>query len=498
MHPFLEEKVELQKDNSYKRIMRGGKTEEVPIIMYLDKKVLPDSGLLQRLLDISRLSPVKKIVTFPDLGVKERLKLISGVAIATEGVFIPTLSYASNCGMSLLKTPLTMKDFNDRLLDLLFDRIRSAVPLSLSPKISSRELACILAEGSSWIMRKNDMDHSESRYIENNGNMFSSYKIDPELILRSMPKTSILAGIYNLGIHGGGRHFIDLLMVDKIIDPKACNAFGLSKNQILIMTHRGSGWLGMVIYRYYAHRSYRGNSPFILPLMLAEKIPFHFSTLNNLSDFKTRWRYYFSRQRFMPILTRSHEGERSLLAMNACMNYGYASGTAIAVKIRDCLRSIFKDRKINVSYVYDTSHSSIQKEIIDGQELWIHRNDVCKVLPPSRIPKDSVFKTTGYPIIKPGSDRSSSYICVGGEGALESLYSIEQGTAYNMQQPDAKREDSLNVSPEITRLYRYNLSMVEKLTHISDQAIEKTVEIAVANDLAKPIASLRPIAVLKR
>ncbi len=49
--------------------------------------------------------------------------------------------------------------------------------------------------------------------------------------------------------------------------------------------------------------------------------------------------------------------------------------------------------------LYDAPHNGIWRERIGAQSLWVHRHNAVRVTPPSRLPADNVYQTTGHPVL---------------------------------------------------------------------------------------------------
>jgi len=57
-----------------------------------------------------------------------------------------------------------------------------------------------------------------------------------------------------LGTLGGGNHFAELQMVDKVLDAMAFKLFGLGKQQLVVLVHSGSRGSGESILRSYVEQ----------------------------------------------------------------------------------------------------------------------------------------------------------------------------------------------------------------------------------------------------
>jgi tRNA-splicing ligase RtcB len=77
-------------------------------------------------------------------------------------------------------------------------------------------------------------------YTEENGCIKN---VDPSFV----SKKAIERGLDQVGTLGSGNHFIEIDYVEEIFDENIATAYGLLKNQIVILIHTGSRGLGYQI-----------------------------------------------------------------------------------------------------------------------------------------------------------------------------------------------------------------------------------------------------------
>jgi len=143
--------------------------------------------------------------------------------------------------------------------------------------------------------------------------------------------------------------------------------------------------------------------------------------------------------------------------------------------------------------IYDAPHNGVWRERIGEQYLWIHRHNAARVTPPSRLPAGSIYRDTGHPVLLPGSERTSSYLCAGGEGAADTLHSAGHGAGHAVQ----ALARPLDKAARFTRVYRYGSSSVEQRPQLDDNGVDRVLRALVSHDIARPVARLRPLGVLK-
>lgn len=470
----------------------------VPVKIYSSNEVDLEAEVTAELMKLSSLdSAAKYIVALPDVHLKPLLESPSSTAVALKDVFSLTLSSPSqNCGMSLLRTSLNINDINDKFLDDLFTEFRNNIPITRNEfRLAPDELIQVLLKGSSWVVDKYELDPAILDHIEENGSLYTNEDPDPEMVLGAIPRSLYDFGRKGFGIIGGGNHFLELQVVEDIIDTAICEKFQLRKNQIVVMFHTGSDAFGALIGRYFAHRK-RALGKF-QKKFLRQKALFHLHSSKSLSNIRERWMYYFTGRVHISIPMCSDEGHRCMLSVKASANYGYANRTAIVAAVKRSFESVLNSKGFHLSILYDLSHNSIFEEEIDGEKLWVHRHNSCRVFPPSKMSKGSIFYSTGQPVLLPGSNRTSSYICVGREGAVNSLCSIDHGAGKMIDRFEGSGRCKTLHDGKITKLYRYSSSNATDIPHLSDEGINEVIAITSSNNIAKPVARSRPIAVLK-
>jgi RNA-splicing ligase RtcB len=164
----------------------------------------------------------------------------------------------------------------------------------------------------------------------------------------------------------------------------------------------------------------------------------------------------------------------------------------VLAALRDAMRAVWGDAPSGPALLWDAPHNSIRRETISGQELWVHRHNAARVEIPSKMPDGSPFARTGHPVLLPGCDRTSSYLCVAGEGATSTLYSVDHGAGGPALALGRPLEE-----PATTRLYTYKEGVAGTRRHLSDDGVNRMLQVLRRHDITQPVVRLRPLAVLK-
>jgi hypothetical protein len=106
------------------------------------------------------------------------------------------------------------------------------------------------------------------------------------------------------------------------------------------------------------------------------------------------------------------------------------------------------------------------------------------------------FAETGMPLLLPGTNRTSSYLCVAAEGAHESLYSASHGTGSIISDFERRGLSAADPQGHTTLRFGYGNTESRVVPHLDDNGVNEGLRILVANNLVRPVARLRPFAVL--
>jgi tRNA-splicing ligase RtcB (3'-phosphate/5'-hydroxy nucleic acid ligase) len=431
-----------------------------------------------------------RVVALPDLHLKPGLEAPSSMVAALRDTLVLGLSSPSpNCGMTLAVTGLHRKDLSKRRLDDLFSALSRRLPLSpASPSLSAEEVRRILVSGAPAVLDKYALDPKVLNYMEQGGSALKELPDAEQAVREAVPPALIEAGRWRFGQVGRGNHFLELQVVDQLVNPALGRAWGLEEGQLVVMYHADSGLLGALVGRTYAHRmknSWRGR--------LYEwqvKLPFHLRRGSPARLFH-RLYYHLLPRRFALLPAGSEEGRRAWTALQAAANYAYANRLAVLAALAAGLGEVFGPSAAS-SLLWDSPHNSIRPEDHQGETVWVHRHNAARAVPPSRMASTSPFAGTGHPVLLPGTERSTSFLCAAGEGAGQSLHSVDHGTGRA-----ALRQGHRLPGGQVTRVYGYNGGPPELRRHFSAAGSEDILAVLEEHDIVRRVASLRPLAVLK-
>jgi len=407
---------------------------------------------------------------------------VGGVAATDyhEGVISPGgIGFDINCGVRLLRTDLNREDVKNRI-DTLIRVIYNNVPcgvgkggkIHLSPP---KELSGVLEKGSKWAVSngygtKEDLEHTEAK-----GRLMEA---DPDKVSKKARKR----GSGQLGTLGSGNHFVEIQEVMEIFDGEAASAFGIEKGMITIMIHTGSRGLGHQVATDY--------------LKVMEK---------------ARKKYEISlpdRQLACAPIT-SEEGRNYFAAMAAAANYAWANRQVITHWVRESFEKVFRKsaQHLGIKLIYDVAHNiaKFEEYEIEGKKkkLCVHRKGATRSFGPgsSEIPKD--HRKVGQAVIIPGDMGRYSYLLKGTSEASELSFSSTCHGAGRVMSRRAvlKKYRGRDVALELEERGIFVKGASRKgLIEEAPEAykdVANVVNIAHSAGLAKKVAKLKPLGVMK-
>jgi len=439
----------------------------------LFEKIKEDKTLNQAMNMASLPGVLNHIVVCPDahqgygacIGGVSAMDLDKGVVSPGE------IGYDINCSVRILKTNLTLKDIKGKEKTLTHELFK-ATPNGVGSKskliLKEKELDEVLEKGLNWCLEKGFATKEDLECTEDSGCL-------PNANPKDVSRKARGRGIPQLGTLGAGNHFVELQAVDKIINKEIAKEWGLKEGQVTIMIHCGSRGLGHQVASDYIQ----------------------------LMEEKYGWPKQDRELVNAPI--KSELGKNYLSAMACAANFGFANKQLITNSIRNAFKNIFPKFKAEV--VYDVCHNiaKIEKHNIDGKEkeVLIMRKGATRSFGPGRKELPKKYQKTGQPVLIPGSMGTASYILVGTKEAEElSFASTAHGAGRVSSRTSAWKtltaegvEKSLN-DKGITVEAGSRKGLVEEAPEVYKD-IDEVVMISDKAGLAKIVAKLRPIGVVK-
>lgn len=395
---------------------------------------------------------------------------------AREGVISPGgVGFDANCGVRLLTTPLSRSDLQNRQEALIEDLARSiptGVGSSGQIRLSAREVDQVCLQGARWVVDRGHGLKEDLDVTEENGEMPGA---DPEAMSTRAKKR----GLGQLGTLGSGNHFLEVGFVARILDTEVAEAMGLREGQVTVMIHSGSRGLGHQVCTDYVAACDRTVRE--LGLDLPDR-QLACAPLNSPTG-----RDYFG-------------------ALIGAANYAWANRQYLTYFCRESLKRVLGLKETEMPLVYDQAHNIAKRERhqVKGEtlDLCVHRKGACRSLPPGHPLLPETYREVGQPVLVPGDMGTSSYVMVGVPGASESFFSACHGAGRALSRGAAKRQvrgsalrEQLARKGILVRGVR-DAALAEEAPQ-AYKDVSRVAEVTEKAQLARRVAELRPLLVLK-
>jgi len=449
----------------------------VPARIYADsvlREQLESDRSLEQLVNVATLPGVTGFVyAMPDVHEGYGFP-VGGVAAmrVRDGVISPGgVGYDINCGVRLLVSDLPLDTVRSRIEAVVHELSRS-IPSGpgRSPRhaLDDRELALVLGTGCRSLVSRGWAMEEDLLAIEDGGCLPGA---DPAEVSRRARDR----GRDQLGTIGSGNHFVELQVVDEILDPAIAAIYGLCPGRLTVLIHTGSRGLGHQVCTDFVRE-------------LDRAMPGMGITLPD-------------RQLACAPLV-SPEGRRYLAAMSAAANFAWANRQTITHSVREVFGRIFgTEGKLRL--LYDVAHNIAKLEHYGGDELCVHRKGATRAFGPSAPETPAAYRAAGQPVFIPGSMGTASFVLAGTDAAAtRSFGSCCHGAGRALSRGAAKRATTgaqirreLNARGIVVRCPS-NTSLAEEAP-LAYKDVERVVEVVHRAGLAVKVARLRPVGVIK-
>jgi tRNA-splicing ligase RtcB len=428
----------------------------------------------------------------PDFHLKDDKEMPSSIAVATRGTIRPTLSSASlNCGMALVALdierpgPAAITDFYSRV------RERYPYPPTYRRDLTPDEVVRCAAEGARFAAERFGVDPAELERIEEGGRLDIEQYGGAERAQRELPWSVKQLSRIRFGTIGPSNHFVELQEVEEVFDTEAADLLGLHAGQVTLQYHGGGGSLPGELGLLFGRRK-RYPRPVRLQ-MAVQKPLYHLARARSIEQVRLRRALYFS-QDCPPVDREGPEGERLMLANAMAMNYGFAFRVSAYANLRTLAEKSFG--AVDARLIVDSPHNSIYEEELDGETALVHRHNAARAYPASRMAHHPVFGRIGQALLLPGTNRTSSYVCTAGDAAHSSLYSACHGAGTTVTQFAKSRLSGADPHGRMTLRFRYSTVDPVEIGQLDDRGVDEALRILARNGIVRPVARLRPFAVL--
>lgn len=400
---------------------------------------------------------------------------VAATSVAAGGVVSPGgVGFDICCGVRLLASSFSEADWRrrgDEVMSRLDDRIprgpgKGAVaPARLVREVLGRGAEAALAAGYGW---DSDLSRCEER-----GN---SEGADPEAI----SDKALARGEGQLGSLGAGNHFLEVQVVERVVDPAAAGVFGLTEGMLVVMLHCGSRGLG------------------------------HQTCTDHLRRMESAMRRHEIRvpdRQLACVPVESEEGRAYLAAMAASANYAWANRHVLAHAAREAFADSFglSPEETGMDLVYDVAHNlaKLESHPVEGRptDLCVHRKGATRALPPGHPSLSADLSPVGQPVLIPGSMGTASWV-LKGMADNPAFASAAHGAGRVMSRRQAKkRRPGQDVRSELEQggvaVRPGSVALLSEEAPYAYKDVDEVVDVCRRAGLAAPVARLRPLGVVK-
>jgi tRNA-splicing ligase RtcB len=279
---------------------------------------------------------------------------------------------------------------------------------------------------------------------------------------------------------GAGNHFLEIQVVDEVVDSEAAEANGIAPGMLMTMIHCGSRGLG--------HQTCTDQ-------------------LRVMGEAMRRHGIQVPDRQLACVPIDSPEGRRYLGVMAASSNFAWANRHILAHEARLALASGFgtTPERTGMNLVFDVAHNlaKIESHDVDGRvvRLCVHRKGATRAFGPDHPDLPPDISAFGQPVLVPGSMGTASWVLRGVEGnpAFASaahgagrLMSRKKasGRSPGREVREALQEAGISVQPRSVRLLSEEAPYAYK-------DVDVVADVCQAAGLASKVARLRPVGVVK-
>ncbi len=456
----------------------------VPGIIYSDEELIRnalDDNAFKQVANVATLPGIQKAsLAMPDIHWGYGFP-IGGVAAmdAKNGVVSPGgVGYDINCGVRLVRSDLEITEIRPHI-EALIDRIYSEVPCGVGSRgkilVKGRDFDRLMVKGAKWAVDQGYGWNEDIDRCEENGAMPGA---DPDYVSAKARKR----GNDEIGTLGSGNHFLEIQFVQKVYDPEFADVFGVFPGQVCVMIHCGSRGFGHQICDEYA------------------------------KDFVGKMHNYGISVRDRQLACapiESADSRQYIGAMTCAANYAWANRQVIMHHVRNSFEQVLGrgGAKLGLRLVYDVAHNiaRFEKHMVDGKEkrLLVHRKGATRAFGPGRQEIPQIYRNNGQPVIIPGDMGTASYLLAGTENAmLETFGSTCHGAGRVLSRKAAirgfkgRRVHQELLDKGIYARWEGRHTMQEEAPE-AYKSIDRVIDVVVGAGIAKKVARLVPVGVVK-
>ena len=288
-----------------------------------------------------------------------------------------------------------------------------------------------------------------------------------------------------MGLNFGGNHFLEVQVVEELVDREVAARWGFERGQVVVMYHLGPGPFSATLLNHYSRRSKLQLAR--VPLFFASKLLFHYLQRMGKGTTTRKWALHFRRNGWTAVPAESEEGRLLRQAFAMAINFGYAYRLATVRAIADGLHGAVSPA-LAWELFCDVSHNGIEERVSPAGTSWVARHNACRLEP-------------GNPTIVAGMYDVPSYLGIGEHGADDRLRSYDHGAGHLIE--SSRKQGRLAPTEGHVTRFRMSRGRRAKLLSRNDiqlrssERLDRVMECLVRNAMMRPVIKLRPLGNLK-
>jgi tRNA-splicing ligase RtcB len=407
---------------------------------------------------------------------------IGGVA-ATDpdegGVISPGgVGYDINCGVRLVRSNLFYREVKPHLRALvegLFRNVPTGVGRSGRFKFDKKELGRLLGEGPQYLLGRGLGTPGDIDYTEARGRLDGA---DPAAV----SDHALNRGTEQCGTLGSGNHFLEVQVVDHVIDEEAASAMGLEKDMVCVMIHSGSRGLGYQVCD---------------------------DALARLRKAPEKYGIELPDRQLACAPVNSPEGQAYIASMRAAANFAWCNRQLLMQQARGVFADVFGRpwQQLQMNLVYDVCHNiaKLEEHAVDGKrkKVWVHRKGATRAFPPGHPEVPAVYREVGQPVIIPGDMGRASWVLVGQPGSMDRTFGTTCHGAGRAMSRTAAVKDAAGRRIDKELEARGVIARAQSRKGLAEEQprayknVDEVVDVVDRAGLSKKVARMRPIGVIK-
>ncbi len=396
-----------------------------------------------------------------------------------DGVISPGgVGYDINCGVRLVRTGLAEAEVRGRLkglVDELFRSIPTGVGRTGKYRFSHQELKRMMAEGVSFLRQRGLATDDDVEFTDARGCIEDA---EPECV----SERAIERGTRQCGTVGSGNHFLEVQVVDDVVDEAAAAAFGLMRGMVCVLIHSGSRGLGYQVCD---------------------------DALRALRDAPARYGVELPDRQLVCAPIKGPEGRQYLGSMRSAANFAFCNRQLIMWQTREVFARLFGRswQQLEMELVYDVAHNiaKFEEHLVDGHRktVCVHRKGATRAFPAGHPELPARYRPVGQPVMIPGDMGRASWVLAGAPGSMLKTFGTTchgagraMSRTASIKAAKGRRIDRELLDAGIIARARSHRGLAEEQP-AAYKDVDLVVDVVHKAGLSTKVARMRPIGVIK-